>query len=81
MNFKVKIPIDLMSGKNLHRRVAEDRGGSQDCQATMGQERLRGATPRSRSGGAAVKSDLSSKVTSSSCALLEQPWRNTPHPR
>ena len=61
MNFKVKIPIDLMSGKNLHRRVAEDRGGSQDCQATMGQERLRGATPRPRSGAAAGRSYPMSK--------------------
>ena len=36
----------------------------------------RGATPGSGSGGA-----TSSKVRSSSCALLEQPWRDTPRPR
>ena len=34
---------------------------------------LRGATPRSRSGGAAVRRYSSSKVRSSGCALLEQP--------
>ena len=33
----------------------------------------RGATPRSRSGGAVVRRYPSSKVRSSSCALLEQP--------
>ena len=32
----------------------------------------RGATPRSRPGGAAVRRYPSSKVRSSSCALLEQ---------
>ena len=34
---------------------------------------LRGATPRSRSGGVVVRRYPSSKVRSSSCALLEQP--------
>ena len=33
----------------------------------------RGATPRSRSGGVAVRRYPSSKVRSSGCALLEQP--------
>jgi len=33
----------------------------------------RGATPRSRSGGAAVRRYPSSKVRRSGCALLEQP--------
>ena len=42
---------------------------------------LRGATPRSQSGGAAVRRYLSSKVRSSNCALLEQLWRDTPLPR
>ena len=42
---------------------------------------LRGATPHSRSGGTAVRRYPSSKVRSSSCALLEQPWRDTPYPR
>ena len=41
----------------------------------------RGATPRSRSGGAAVRRHPWSKVRSSGCALLEQPWRDTPCPR
>ena len=38
----------------------------------MGAKGLRGATPRSRSGGAAVRRYPSSKVRSSGCALLEQ---------
>ena len=42
---------------------------------------LRGATPRSRSGGVVVRRYPSSKVRSSGCALLEQPSRDTPHPR
>ena len=33
----------------------------------------RGATPHSRSGGAAVRKYPSSKVRSSGCTLLEQP--------
>ena len=37
--------------------------------------------PHSRSGGAAVRRYPSSKVRSSGCALLEQPWRDTPCPR
>ena len=41
----------------------------------------RGATPRSRSGGAAMRRYPSSKVRGSGCALLEQPWRDTPCPR
>ena len=40
----------------------------------------RGATPRSRSGGVAVRRYPSSKVRRSSCTLLEQPWRDTPCP-
>ena len=42
---------------------------------------LRGATPRSKSEGAAVRRYPSSKVRSSGCALLEQTWRDTPRPR
>ena len=38
-----------------------------------GRRRARGATPRSRSGGAAVRRYPLSKVRSSSCTLLEQP--------
>ena len=41
----------------------------------------RGAIPHSRSEGAAVSRYPSSKVRSSGCTLLEQPWRDTPHPR
>ena len=42
---------------------------------------LRGAIPRSRSGGAAVRRYPSSKVRSSGCAFLEEPWRDSPRPR
>ena len=42
---------------------------SSGCMGTIGP---RGAIPRSRSGRAAVKRYLSSKVKSSGCALLEQ---------
>ena len=41
----------------------------------------RGAIPHWSSGRAAVKRYPSSKVRSSSCVFLEQPWRDTPHPR
>ena len=41
----------------------------------------RGATPSSRSGGAALRRYPLSKVRSSGCALLEQPWRDAPRPR
>ena len=41
----------------------------------------RGTTPRSRSERAALRRYPSPKVRSSSWALLEQPWRDTPHPR
>ena len=41
----------------------------------------RGAIPRWRSGRAAVRRYPSSKVRSNGCALLEQPWRDTPRPR
>ena len=40
----------------------------------------RGAIPRWRSGRAAVRRYPLSKVRSSGCALLEQPWSDTPHP-
>jgi len=41
----------------------------------------RGAIPRWRSGRAAVRRYLSSKVRSNGCTLLEQPWRDTRRPR
>ena len=37
----------------------------------------RGDTPRSRSGGAAMRRYPLSKVRSTGCALLEQPWKDT----
>ena len=37
--------------------------------------------PHWRSGSVAVRKYPSSKVRSSGCALLEQPWRDTPRPR
>ena len=40
-----------------------------------------GAIAGSRSGGAVVRRYPLSKVRSSICALLEQPRRDTPHPR
>ena len=63
--------------------TSEVRGSSRERQPhSRGQrQRPRGAIPRSRSGGAAVRSYTSSKVRSSGCALLEQPWRDTPRPR
>ena len=42
----------------------------------VAQGRPRGATPRPRSGAAAERSYSMSKVRSSGCALLEQPWRD-----
>ena len=42
---------------------------------------MRGATPHSRSGGSVIRGYPSFKVRSSGCALLEQPWRDSPHPR
>ena len=41
----------------------------------------RGAIPRWRSGTAEVRRYALSKVRNSGGALLEQPWRDTPHPR
>ena len=40
----------------------------------------RGAIPRWKSGRAAMRRYLSSKKRSSTCALLEQPWRDTRRP-
>ena len=51
---------------------------SRSCWAGAGGPRgSRGAPPRSRSGGAAVRKYPSCKVRSSGCALLEQRWRDT----
>ena len=54
------------------------RPRSHGCAGTGGP---REAIPRWRSGRAAVRRYPSSKVRSSGCALLEQPWRDIQHPR
>ena len=69
--------------------TSEIRGGGQEGGAAppprrgscAGAGKPRGAIPRSRSEGEAVRRYPSSKVRSSGCALLEQPWRDTPRPR
>ena len=60
-------------GQGWWPRGATPHPRSSCCTGTRG---LRGATPHSRLGGA-----NSSKVRSSDCTLLEQPWRDTPCPR
>ena len=59
-------------------RGANPRPGSSGCMGAGGPRR---ATPRSRSGGEVLRRYPLSKARSSSCALLEQPWRDTPRPR
>ena len=59
-------------------------GGATPCPRSggcVGAGGPRGAIPRSRSGGAAVRRYPSSKVRNSGYALLEQPRRDTPRPR
>ena len=51
----------------------EEQPHVQGAVAALGAGALRGATPCSRSGGAALRRYPSSKVRSSSCTLLEQP--------
>ena len=65
-------------GQGQQRRGAIPGQRSGGCAGAGG---LRGITPRSRSGGAAVRRYPSSKIRSSGCALLEQPGRDTPRPR
>ena len=65
-------------GQGRRPRGATPHPRSRCCAGTEG---LSGAAPRSRSGGAALRRYASSKVRSSGCALLEESWRNTPHPR
>ena len=55
-------------GQRLWPRGATPVQGAGGCVGTGG---LRGATPRSRSGGPAMRRYPSSKVRSGSCALLE----------
>ena len=60
----------------------EDQPHAQGALAAQaGAGGARGAIPHWRSGKAAVRRYPSSKVRSSGCALLEQPWRDTPCPR
>ena len=65
-------------GQGRWPRGATPRPRSCGCAVAGGP---RGATPCSRSGGAAMRRYPSSKVRSSGCALLEQPWRDTSCPR
>ena len=58
-----------LEGQGRRPRGATPRLPSSSCVGTGGP---RGATPHSRSGGAAVRRYPSSKVRSSGCALLEQ---------
>ena len=57
---------------------ATPRPRSSGCVGTGGP---RGTIPRWMSGRVALRTCFSSKVRSSSCTLLEQAWRDTPHPR
>ena len=64
--------------------VQEELRGATPCPRSggcVGTGGSRGATPRSRSGGVAERRNTSSKVRSSDCTLLEQPWRDIPCPR
>ena len=66
--------------------MSEVRGSGRECQAAMAQERQTGATPHSRSGGAAERSYSVSEVRGGS--REEQPhargqgrWLGGPTPR
>ena len=65
-------------GQGQWPRGATPRLRSSGC---MGAGGPRGAASHSRSGVAAVRRYPLSKIMSSGCALLEQPWRDTPRPR
>ena len=69
--------LSQAQGQGRQPRGATPRPRSGCCTGTG---RLRGATPHSRSRGVAMRWYPSSKVRSSGCALLEQPWRDTPCP-
>ena len=66
----IPVPQQQDSSFSYHSILPTSIGG---C---MGAGGPRGATPCSRSGGATL-----CKVRSSSCALLEQLWRDIPRPR
>ena len=59
----------------------EEQPHVQGVVAVRAQEGPRGATPRPKSGGAVVSRYPLSKVRRGACALLEQPWSDTPRPR
>ena len=63
-------------GQRLRGATSHPRSGG--CAGARGP---RGAIPLWRSGRVAVRRYPSSKVRISCCALLEQPWRDTPRPR
>ena len=65
-------------GQGWRPRGATPPPRNSGCQGAGGP---RGATSCSRSGGVAVRRYPSSKVRSSSCALLGQPRRHTQRPR
>ena len=68
-----RVELPHIRGQGWWPRGATPHPRSSCCTGTRG---LRGATPHSRLGRA-----NSSKVRSSDCTLLEQPWRDTPCPR
>ena len=67
-NGREELPHVQGQGQRLGGATPPPRSGG--CVGAGG---LRGATPHSGSGGAAVRRYPSSKVRSSGCALLEQP--------
>ena len=67
-----ELPYTRGQGRQLEGRTPRPRTGG--CK---GAGRPREAIPHWRSGWAAVRRYPSSKVRSSGCSLLEQPWRDT----
>ena len=84
-----ELPQVWGQGWRLRQATPRRRSGQQPRGATprprssscTGTGEPRGATPRPRSGGAAVRRNPLFTVRRSGCALLEQPWRDTPGPR
>ena len=69
-------------GNDVNARLRWHSSSREELPCVWGQGRWPGgATPCSRSRGVVVRRYPSSKVRSSGCALLEQPWRDTPRPR
>ena len=71
-------PCPHAQGQGRRPGGATPRPRSLGCAGAGGP---RGAIPRWRSGRVAVRRSPSSKVRSNGCALLEQPWRDTPRLR